>query len=142
GTTDPRGDGAAPAAVSTAPQGIAITATAAVDATKTAQATVTLHKNVSVSLAPGSISVETFAQQKFTASVLGDANASFAWQVNGITGGNQTYGSITDSTDNSGAHYGLYAAPNHVPTTGAASGANLANGGSKTPPLALTPPYF
>lgn len=138
GTIDSQGVYAAPAAVSTAPRGIAITATAAVDATKTAQATVTLHKNVSVSLAPGSISVETFAQQKFTASVLGDANASFAWQVNGITGGNQTYGSITDSTDNSGAHYGLYTAPNHVPTTGAASGANLANGGSKTMPVTIT----
>src|SRR5262249_23477503 len=108
GTIDSQGVYTAPATVATAPRGIAITATAAVDATKTAQATVTLHKNISISLAPGSISVETFAQQKFTASVAEDASATFTWQVNGISGGSQAYGSITDSADGTGAHYGLY----------------------------------
>jgi len=141
GTIDSQGLYTAPATVTTAPEGIAITATAAVDATKTAQATVTLHKSVSISLAPGSASVETFGQQKFTASVTGDANATFAWQVNGIAGGNQTYGAIAEITDSTGAHYGLYTAPNHVPTTGVASGANLANGGAKTVPVTITAIY-
>jgi len=141
GTIDSQGLYTAPATLTSAPLGIAITATAAVDATKTAQATVTLHKNVSISLAPDSASIETFAQQKFTASVPGDASAGFAWQVNGISGGNQVYGSIADVTDSTGGHYGLYTAPNRVPTTGVASGANLANGGSKTMPVTITAIY-
>jgi len=141
GTIDSQGVYTAPATVSRAPWGIAVTATAEVDATKTAQATVTLHKDISVSLAPGSASVETFAQQKFTASVSADANATFTWQVNGISGGNQVYGSIADTTDSTGAHFALYTAPNHVPTAGMASGANLANGGSKTIPVTITATY-
>ena len=141
GTIDSQGLYTAPTTLSTAPQGIAIAATAAVDATKTAQATVTLHKSVSLSLSPGSSSVQTFGQQKFTASVAGDSTATFTWQVNGIAGGNQTYGSIVDASDSSGVHYGLYTAPNHVPTTGIAAGANLANGGAKTMAVTITSIY-
>lgn len=141
GTITSQGLYTAPSTLSTAPQSVAVSATAAVDATKTASASVTLHNNISVSLMPSSASVKTFGQQQFAASVASDPNASFSWSVNGIAGGNSRYGTIIDAVDSSGIHHGVYTAPNHVPTTTAVSGVNLASGGVKTAPVTVTAVY-
>ena len=141
GTITAQGLYTAPSSLTTAPTSVTVAATAAVDATKTAQASVTLHKNLSVSVSPLSAAVQTFGQQSFTGSVSGDSSATFTWQVNGITGGNNIYGTITDAVDVSGAHHGLYTAPNHVPTTPAVSGTNDAVGGAKTTPVTVTAVY-
>jgi len=132
GTISSQGVYTAPATLASAPESVAVTATAAVDATKSANAAVTLHDNLSVSIAPGSASVQTFGQKQFTATVAGDNNANFSWQVNGVTGGNSSYGTIIG---------GLYTAPNHVPTTPLTSGVNLASGGRKTVPVTITAIY-
>lgn len=132
GTISSQGIYTAPATLTSVPQSIAVTATAAVDATKSASATVTLHNNLSVSIAPGSASVQTFGQQQFTATVAGDNNTNFSWQVNGVSGGNFSYGTIAG---------GLYTAPNRVPTTPLTSGINLASGGRKTAPVTITAIY-
>ena len=132
GTISTQGIYTAPATLTSAPQSVAVTATAAVDATKSASASVTLHDNLSVTLSPGSASVQTFGQQQFTATVAGSSNANFSWQVNGVTGGNSSLGSITE---------GLYTAPNHVPTTSLTTGVNLASGGRKTVPVTITAIY-
>lgn len=132
GTISADGVYTAPATLPSAPQSVAITATAAVDATKTASATVTLHNNLTVNLTPGSAAVQTFEQQQFIAAVAGDSTASFSWQVNGVSGGNSTYGTISG---------GLYIAPNHVPTTSVTSGVNLASGGRKPTPVTITAIY-
>ncbi len=132
GTISTSGLYTAPSNLSGAPQSESITATTVVDATKTASSSVTLHKNLSVTLSPNSTSVQTFAQQLFTASVSGDANATFSWQVNGVAGGNTSLGTVSG---------GLYTAPNHVPTASLNSGTNLAKGGRKTVPVTLTAIY-
>jgi len=141
GTINSSGLYTAPASLTNAPFSLAVTATAAVDATKAAQASVTLHNDLSVTLSPSATVVETFGQQQFAVSVPGVTGAAFSWRVNGITGGNSTYGTITDSVNPSGAHIGNYIAPNHVPTVSAGSGTNLASGGSKTAPVSVTAIY-
>jgi hypothetical protein len=141
GTITSQGLYTAPSTLTSAPRSVTITATAAVDATKTASASVTLHNNINVSLSPSSASVKTFGQQQFTASVASDSSATFSWSVNGLAGGNTTNGTIVDSVDSSGAHHGLYTAPNHVPTTAVVSGTNLANGAAKTTPVTITAVY-
>jgi uncharacterized protein YjdB len=63
---------------------------------------------VAVSVSPPSASVQTGATQQFTATVTGSANTAVTWQVNNVTGGNATVGTITSA--------GLYTAPNAVPS--------------------------
>jgi hypothetical protein len=132
GTINAQGLYTAPSTLSSAPQSVTITATAAVDATKTAPANVTLHNNLSVTVSPNTLPLQTFGQNQFTATVAGDPNATFSWQINGVAGGNASVGTIAG---------GLYTAPNHVPTMSLGSGANLATGGSKTVPVTVTAIY-
>lgn len=63
---------------------------------------------VTVSVSPASASVAVGAQQQFTATVQSSSNTAVTWQVNGVTGGNSTVGTISSS--------GLYLAPTGVPT--------------------------
>jgi trimeric autotransporter adhesin len=77
-----------------------------------ATATTTLVKigapNVGVSTTPSGVTeVYTVTPQTFKAAVSGESNTSVNWQVNGIAGGNATYGTI------SGA--GIYAGPAETP---------------------------
>jgi hypothetical protein len=141
GTINSQGVYTAPSNLTSSPVSVAVTATAAVDATKTAQASVTLHNNLTVGLTPASVSVQTYAQQEFTATVSNVSDASFTWQVNGVSGGNSTYGTIADAVDSSGVHHGIFTAPNHVPTVSTGSGSNLAKGGAKTTPVTVTAIY-
>jgi hypothetical protein len=63
----------------------------------------------SVTVSPATIPIQTGASQLFTAQVDGTGafNPSVTWSVNGVTGGNSTYGTITTS--------GEYTAPAAVP---------------------------
>ncbi|HNB74323.1 MAG TPA: hypothetical protein PLS70_24605, partial [Acidobacteriota bacterium] len=79
---------------------VTIRAVCAVNSERSATATVTVTngapQTISVSISPTSASVQINAQQQFTASVTGTANTAVTWQVNGVTGGNATTGTITD----------------------------------------------
>jgi serine protease len=99
----------------TDPATVTVTPTAA---TTTAPATagpsaclaaISVPSPVAVSVAPGSANVQTgTGTQSFTATVTGTLNTAVTWQVNGVTGGNATVGTISTS--------GLYSAPTVVPS--------------------------
>lgn len=63
---------------------------------------------VSVSVSPTTASVQTAGTQQFTASVTGSSNTAVTWQVNSVTGGNSTVGTVSTG--------GLYTAPSAVPS--------------------------
>src|SRR2546430_16794247 len=58
---------------------------------------------VIVTIAPMSATVAARGTQQFTATVQNTSNTAVTWQVNGVTGGNATVGTISSS--------GLYTAP-------------------------------
>jgi hypothetical protein len=62
---------------------------------------------VSISITPTSATVVTMTTQTFTATVNNAGSPSVSWQVNGITGGNATYGTIDAN--------GNYTAPQYIP---------------------------
>ena len=68
---------------------------------------VTVASGIIVSVAPSAPVLSPNATQQFAAAVANNANQAVTWQVNGTTGGNATYGSITAN--------GLYTAPNAAP---------------------------
>jgi hypothetical protein len=105
-----------------------VKATSVADTTKSASATVTLNP-VSVSASPATASVQTGATQQFTATVSNTSNTAVTWQVNNVTGGNSTVGTISTG--------GLYTAPSTVPnpanvTVSAVSQADTTKSGSAT----------
>src|ERR1700719_2301597 len=65
-------------------------------------------QGVTISVTPTSTSVPVSGTQKFTASVANTSNTAVIWQVNGVTGGEATHGTI-DAT-------GLFTAPPKVPS--------------------------
>lgn len=64
---------------------------------------------VTITIAPQSVSLKVTSSAQFTATVTNSSNMSVTWQVNGVTGGNTTSGTISTS--------GLYTAPNSIPAT-------------------------
>jgi hypothetical protein len=64
---------------------------------------------VTVSVSPATANVRAGATQSFSASVSGSSNQSVTWQVNGVTGGAASTGSIDSA--------GVYSAPATVPAT-------------------------
>ncbi|MBX7219057.1 MAG: DUF1800 family protein [Blastocatellia bacterium] len=108
GTITTTGLYSAPGAV---PAGsVTVTAISQADTTKQASAAVTVSgqpPTVSISISPASASVQTGATRQFSATVTGSANTAVTWQVNGVTGGNATNGTISTG--------GLYTAPAAVP---------------------------
>ena len=87
-----------------------VTAVSQADPTKSAsaQVTITASTPVIVTIAPLTATVETGKTQQFTATVQNTSNTAVTWQVNGVTGGNATVGTISNS--------GLYTAPAAVPS--------------------------
>ena len=63
---------------------------------------------MSVTLSPTSATVAVGGTQQFTATVQNTNNTAVTWQVNGVTGGNATVGTVSSS--------GLYTAPGVVPS--------------------------
>ncbi len=62
----------------------------------------------SVSVSPATANVQEASQQQFTATVSNTTDNTITWQVNGVTGGNTTVGTISST--------GLYTAPSVVPS--------------------------
>ncbi len=61
----------------------------------------------SVTVSPATANVQEGSQQQFTATVSGTSDNSITWQVNGVTGGNASVGTISAT--------GLYTAPSVIP---------------------------
>jgi len=92
---------------------------------------------VAVSISPSSASVETDATRQFTATVTHATNTSVTWQVDNVTGGAETTGTISAA--------GLYTAPSTVPnpatvTVKAISAADASITASATVTITVPPP--
>ncbi len=85
---------------------VTVTAVSKADGTQTANAQVTIMPAVEVTISPASVSLTANATQQFTATVSHASNTGVTWQVNGVTGGNATTGTISSS--------GFYTAPSAV----------------------------
>ena len=72
--------------------------------------------SVSVGLSPATPSVALGATQQFSGYEVGSVNQGLTWQVNGVTGGSMSYGTITQSS--TWPYGGLYTAPAIMPMTG------------------------
>lgn len=110
GTISVSGLYTAPASVPS-PANVVVSVVSNADITKNASANVTITAPppvCSVSINPTSASVLTSATQQFTATTQGCTPSTVTWQVNGVTGGNSTVGTV-DGT-------GLYTAPASVPS--------------------------
>ena len=95
-------------APATVPSGgsVSVAAISAADTTKSASASVTVAAApapVSVTVSPTNVSLSGGRTQQFTGSVSGTTNTGITWQVNGVTGGSSSTGTINSS--------GLYTAP-------------------------------
>ncbi len=90
---------------------VTVSAVSKADTSKSASAKVTLTVpvSVSISISPKSASLIGGATQAFTATVQNTSNTSVTWQVNGVTGGNSTVGTISSS--------GSYKAPSKIPSS-------------------------
>jgi DNA-binding beta-propeller fold protein YncE len=88
------------------PSTVTVTATSVADTTKSASATVTIVSGGTVTVTPSSATVAAGQSFQFTATVTNNPNTAVTWQVNSITGGNTTVGTITQA--------GLYTAPASV----------------------------
>jgi hypothetical protein len=64
--------------------------------------------NISVTISPATVSVNVVTTQQFMDSITGGTNSVTIWQVNNVTGGNDTVGRIDSN--------GLYHAPVTVPS--------------------------
>ena len=108
GTISASGLYTAPAVVP-APAAVTVTAVSQADTTKSGSATVTVINPppVTVTVAPQTANVVVGATQQFTATVANTNNTDVTWQVNGVTGGDATNGTISAT--------GLYTAPVAVP---------------------------
>jgi hypothetical protein len=110
GTISSNGLYTAPAAVPT-PAAVTVTAVSVADPTRSASASVTVTSPSSVTIAPSGADVQAgIGTQAFTATVINATNTAVTWQVNGLTGGNATVGTISQT--------GLYTAPADAPSSG------------------------
>jgi hypothetical protein len=112
GTITTTGIFTAPATIPT-PATVTITAVSAADSSSSGSAQATIVAvgdavNVVVSTNPPVTEVYTTTTQAFIATVTGTSNTAVTWQVDGVTGGNTTVGTIDTS--------GNYTAPATVPT--------------------------
>jgi hypothetical protein len=126
-------------APATVPAGaVTVMAISSADTTKSDTAAVTVVLPVSVSLSPKTPSVQAGLTQQFTATVLNTSNTAVTWQVNNVTGGNSTVGTINAS--------GLYTAPALVPsgavTVKAISVADSTKSDTATVTVTLPPPIM
>src|SRR2546430_12626961 len=92
---------------------------------------------IDVSVTPAAASVQTGGTQTFTATVTNTTNKAVTWQVNGITGGNTSVGTISTT--------GVYTAPATVPspamvTVTAVSVADPTRSGSARVTVTAPPP--
>jgi hypothetical protein len=112
GTISDTGLYLAPATVPS-PATFDVTAVSQANPSKSGRAAVTIQQApILVSISPTSVmlfpsTARKTVTQQFTATVSNTTNTSVLWQVNGVAGGNATYGEISNT--------GLYSAPASVP---------------------------
>lgn len=113
GTISTAGLYAAPA-ILPSPPSVTVTAISQADAEANGSAIVNLKDNIVVTVAPATASVPTSGEQVFTASISATSGsaAGVAWSVNGIAGGNSTFGTIATTS----ATTALYTAPTAPPS--------------------------
>jgi hypothetical protein len=104
----------------------AITTTAPATATNQSSCSATTPA-IEVAVCPASANVQVNRTQSLTATLANTTNTAVSWQVNGVTGGNSTVGTISTS--------GFYSAPSAVPspatvTISAVSSADSSSSGS------------
>lgn len=104
-----------------------VTATSVADTTKSASATVTVTGQISIS--PATATMLTGSTQQFQAAVVGQTNATVAWSVDGVSGGNASVGTITSA--------GLYTAPGQAGTHTIAASIGTAAGDTSTAPVTV-----
>lgn len=90
------------------PDPVTITATSVADNTKSATASASILPHVVVSVLPGSVTLATGAQQRFTAIVTGTSTQQVIWTITGTCANPGTCGTIDSS--------GLYTAPLAAPS--------------------------
>jgi hypothetical protein len=76
------------------PNTVTITATPQADPSKKTQATLAIQAGVSVSLSPSTATRAVNHRLTLTSQVAGTSNTGVAWTVNGVPGGNTTFGQI------------------------------------------------
>ncbi len=84
---------------------VTVTAVSSADTTKTASAVVTVNAVPmgGVTISPTTATLAISTSQQFTAAVMGETNTNVTWSVDGINGGNNSVGTVSNS--------GLYTAP-------------------------------
>lgn len=112
GTISTSGLFQAPATIPTPPT-VTVTAVANANGTTSGSAQATIVASggtvkVTVNSNPAVAEVYTGTTQTFNATVTGTTNQGVNWQVNGVAGGNATFGTISAS--------GLYSAPSSLPS--------------------------
>jgi hypothetical protein len=101
-----------------APSTVTIKVASQTQATRSASATVTIlpcstELCTAVSINPSSAAIAIQGQQAFTASVTNASSQTVTWYVNGVAGGNSTYGKLSPVEDN--AQQMTYTAPSTIP---------------------------
>ncbi|MFY9731705.1 MAG: hypothetical protein WB723_19455 [Candidatus Acidiferrales bacterium] len=119
-------------AVTPSPSTVSVTVTSVADSSKSATASVTITCAATNTISPSAATVSLAQTQTFTASFCLAAGASIAWDVNGISGGNSTIGTISPS----GANTAVYTAPIDLPTPSAV--VIHATGGTLVAPASVT----
>jgi len=77
-----------------APNTVTVTVTPLADPTKKAQAVIAVQAGLEVTLSPISATLAIHHRETFSVQANGGANTSVNWSVNGIPGGNATFGQI------------------------------------------------
>jgi serine protease len=107
GTISSAGIYTAPASIPS-PATVTVSAVSLADPTQSASAVVTLV-HVMVAVTPASTTLAVLNAQTFTATFTNTNNTAVTWLVNGIAGGNATFGTVSSA--------GLYTAPAAIPST-------------------------
>jgi hypothetical protein len=79
---------------SPSPNSVTVTVTPQADASKKAQATLSIQTGTSVSVSPSTATLAANHRVTLSAQVSGTSNTGVIWSVNGIAGGNNTFGQI------------------------------------------------
>jgi hypothetical protein len=101
----------APSAIPSPPT-VTIAATSTADRTKSATATVTITCANSNSISPSSANIALGQTQSFSATLCAAQNAQIIWDVNGVAGGNATFGTIAVTSSTTAT----FTAPQNLPS--------------------------
>jgi hypothetical protein len=99
-------------AVPPSPSTVSVTVTSVADPSKSATATVTITCSATNTISPPTATVSLAQSETFSASFCLAAGATITWDVNGVSGGNPTIGTIVPT----GASAAAYTAPIDLPS--------------------------